>query len=80
MSWCKSDTVRDGAGGASSINIQASTIRELMQKVQERYPNMATSLQDEVAVSVNGHIYRDDWNRPIPPDAEVFLLPRIPGG
>ena len=51
-----------------------------MRKIEERYPNMATSLKDEVAVSINGQVFRDSWNEKIPLDAEVFLLPRIPGG
>ncbi len=70
---------RDAVGSAS-ISIEAGTIRELMRKIEERYPNMATSLKDEVAVSINGQVFRDSWNEEIPPDAEVFLLPRIPGG
>ncbi len=68
------------AVGSASISIEAGTIRELMRKIEERYPNMATSLKDEVAVSINGRVFRDSWNEEIPPDAEVFLLPRIPGG
>ena len=71
--------LRDAAG-AASIQIEAATIRELMRKVEERYPNIATSLQDEVAVSINGQIFRDSWNQEIPEGAEVFLMPRIPGG
>ena len=71
--------LRDAAG-AASIQIEAATIRELMRKVEERYPNIATSLQDEVAVSINGQIFRDSWNQDIPEGAEVFLMPRIPGG
>lgn len=75
-----SGALRDGADGASSIELEATTIRELMRKIEERYPKMATSLADEVAVSINGQIFRDNWNQEIPQDAEVFLLPRIPGG
>ena len=75
-----SGNLRDAAGGASSIELHARTIRELMRKIEERYPTMAKSLADEVAVSINGQIFRDDWGQEIPADAEVFLLPRIPGG
>jgi molybdopterin synthase sulfur carrier subunit len=72
--------LRDAADGVSSINIEARTIRELMRKFGEKFPHMAASLQDEVAVSINGQVFRDNWNQVIPSDAEVFLLPRIPGG
>ena len=46
----------------------------------KRYPDMQNHLDDGIAVSVNGEIYRDSWSHEIPEDAEVFLLPRIQGG
>lgn len=76
--------LRDAVGGAASIEIEASTIRELMRKIEERYPEMVaslqTSLEEEVAVSIDGQVFRDSWNQEIPQGAEVFLMPRIPGG
>ena len=33
-----------------------------------------------IAVAINGEMYRDDRDVAIPENAEVFLLPRIPGG
>jgi sulfur-carrier protein len=33
-----------------------------------------------VAVSINGQIFRDQWDTQLPPDAEIYLLPRVPGG
>ena len=75
-----SGALRDATGGVSEISIVAETIGELLRKFEERYPSAAPALQAGVAVSINGQIYRDDWNQSIPPDAEVFLLPRIPGG
>jgi molybdopterin converting factor small subunit len=60
--------------------MQASTIRELLRKLVERHPRMQSRIDEGVAVSINGEIFRDNWGEPIPEDAEVFLLPRIPGG
>ncbi len=62
------------------VGIDASTIRELLTKLVERYPRMSTHLDEGIAVSIDGEIYRDNWGTTIPADAEVFLLPRIPGG
>ncbi len=73
-----SGNIRDVAGVAS-LNIEATSVGELLRKAGERYPKLEPMLT-EVAVSINGQIFRDDWNQPIPADAEVFLLPRIPGG
>jgi len=75
-----SGSLRDAAGGAASIQINAATIRELFRKIVEQYPRMQTSIDEGVAVSINGEIYRDDWAQKIPEGAEIFLLPRIPGG
>lgn len=75
-----SGSLRDAAGGAASISMQASTIRELLRKLVERHPRMQSRIDEGVAVSINGEIYRDNWAEPIPDGAEIFLLPRIPGG
>ena len=60
--------------------IEAETIRELLRKLAERYPKTQAHIDDGVAVSINGQIYRDGWSTPIPNDAEVIILPRVPGG
>ncbi len=75
-----SGSLRDAADGAASILIEAATIRELLRKVVERYPRMQSRVEEGVAVSINGEIFRDDWGEAIPEGAEVFLLPRIQGG
>jgi molybdopterin converting factor small subunit len=33
-----------------------------------------------IAVSINGRIWRDSWDTPLPNGAEIYLMPRIPGG
>ena len=38
------------------------------------------AVDDGIAISVNGQIFRDSWSEKIPKGAEVFLLPRIQGG
>lgn len=73
-------SLRDATDGAASIQIEAVTVRELLRKLVERYPRMQQHLDDGIAVSVNGEIYRDNRDLEIPKDAEVFLLPRIQGG
>ena len=75
-----SGTLQDSADGLASISINASTIRELLRKIVERYPRMQSQIEKGVAVSINGEIFRDNWGEEIPDGAEVFLLPRIPGG
>ena len=75
-----SGSLRTGAGGASTLEIEASTIRELLTRLVERYPEMQAHLDEGIAVAINGDIYRDDWTKEIPPDADIVLIPRIKGG
>ncbi len=75
-----SGSMRDAADGAASIPIEAATIRELLRKLVERYPRMQSRVDEGIAVSINGEIYRDSWGEEIPEGAEIFLLPRIRGG
>ncbi len=72
--------LRASAGDAASIEIEAATIRELLERLVDRFPAMQNQLDQGIAVAINGEIFRDDWTRTIPPDAEVVLLPRIAGG
>lgn len=72
--------LRTAVHGAASIEIEAATIRELLRKLVDRYPKFEPLLDAGVAVAVNGEIFRDNWSEPIPPGAEVVLMPRIQGG
>ncbi len=72
--------LRSAAGDAASIEIQARSIRELLRELVEQYPEMDQYLDQGIAVSINGTIYRDDGDVQIPSVAEVVLLPRIQGG
>ena len=72
--------IRSAAGEAASIEIEARNIRELLRKLVEQYPKMDQHLEQGIAVSIDGTIYRDDRDIIIPPDVEVVLLPRIQGG
>jgi len=77
---CLSGPLKAAADGAASVSISAATIRELLRELIEQYPGMQNQLDDGIAVSVNGQIFRDSWSEEIPAGAEVFLLPRIQGG
>ena len=72
--------LRNAVNGAASIEIEAATIRELLRKLVERFPRVEPLLDNGIAVAINGEIFRDNWSEPIPPGAEVVLMPRIQGG
>jgi len=72
--------LRPAADGASSVEIDATNIRELFRKLEEQYPAMQPHIARGIAVSINGKIYRDSWSEKLPQGAEIYLLPRIQGG
>lgn len=72
--------LRPFADGAETVAIQAKTIRELFRVLVARYPGMEPHIKRGVAVSIDNRIWRDEWDTPLPTDAEIYLLPRIPGG
>ncbi|MFM7119224.1 MAG: MoaD/ThiS family protein, partial [Gammaproteobacteria bacterium] len=59
--------IRDALGGVASINVEATTIRELMQRLEDRYPAIERLMETGIAVAINGEIYRDRWGEAIPP-------------
>jgi molybdopterin converting factor small subunit len=72
--------LRHLADNQEHVTVEAATIRELLRKLKERYPGLEGPIKNEVAVAINGTIYRDDWSQNIPQDAEVFLMRRLAGG
>ena len=64
----------------ATLEVQAETIAQLMACLADRFPNLREVLSSDVAVSIDGQIYRDDWTQAIPSGAEVYLIPRIEGG
>jgi len=72
--------LRDSVNGAASLQIDGTTIRELLQNLAREYPAMQERIDQGIAVAIDGVIYRDNWEQPIPEGAEVVLLTRIAGG
>lgn len=68
------------ADNQKTLTVEARTIRDLMRQLKERYPGLEEPLRNDVAVVIDGAIYRNDWSKEIPLDAEVFLMRRLAGG
>ncbi len=71
---------RTALDGENQLELEASTIRELLMSLVAHYPRMQARLDEGIAVAIEGEIYRDNWDTVIPPDSDVFLMPRIQGG
>ena len=75
-----SGNLRQLAGGAEEVEVEAADIRQLLRVLGDRFPAMRPQLEHGIAVAIDGEIYQDGWLEPIAPDSEVHLLPRIGGG
>jgi molybdopterin synthase sulfur carrier subunit len=72
--------LREVVDGAESVQVEGTTIRELLQNLSREYPLMRERIGQGIAIAIDGVIYRDDWDQTIPEGAEVGLLSRIAGG
>ncbi len=73
-------TLKSAAGGRSEFDLEAGHIKELLDGLGALCPELKPRLDQGVAVSIDGRIYRNAWFEPVPPDSEVFILPRMSGG
>ena len=71
--------LRDAVAGAKSVQVEGTTIRELLQNIARKYPSLHKRIEQGI-VAIDGNIYRDDWDQQISEGAEVVLLSRIAGG
>ena len=68
------------ADNQKHVEVEAKDIRELFRKLAERYPALSGPIENDIAVSIDGVIYRDTWSKELPQDAEIFLMRRLAGG
>jgi len=68
------------AGGAKDFEVDAATIRELLERLGLAHPELRPLLDRGVTVAVNGTIFRGAFLTPIPDGSEIYLLPALEGG
>ncbi len=73
-------SIKPFAGGGDFVELEADIIRELLAALEAKHPETAPFLATGIAVSINGVVYQNSPGHKIPPDAEIYLLPRLRGG
>ncbi len=73
-------SLKAAAGGQTALEVEASTLRQLLENLGAAHPRLKPVLDKGVSVSIDGRIYNDSWAQTIMPDSEVYILPRIEGG
>ena len=73
-------TFRQYTGGVATAQIEAANVRQLLQRLGERFPELAPHLVQGFAVAIDGQIFQDALLQPVPADADVFIMPALAGG
>jgi hypothetical protein len=66
--------------GTRELDVTAASFRELIARLDERFPGIETQLVGKVAVAIDGDIIHDPFLEAIDRDSEVYFLHRIEGG
>ncbi|MCZ7676386.1 MAG: MoaD/ThiS family protein [Roseovarius sp.] len=73
-------SLQSATDGRAEVEIEAGTLRELLDGLAEKYPALRPQLDRGVSVAIDGKVYNDSWFTPISPESEVVLLARLRGG
>jgi molybdopterin converting factor small subunit len=74
------DACRALAGGLSAVEVEAHTVRAMIEALDQRFPGMGEAVTRRAAIAIDGEIHQDALFEPLAADAEVYLIPRIGGG
>ncbi len=66
--------------GQELVEVPARDVRELISRLEERFPELGERLRKGMAVAIDGEIHNDPWLELLEEDSEVCFLPSISGG
>ncbi len=78
--------MRNLTGGEANITLPGTTVREVIDNLESRYPGMKERLceggrlKPGIAVYINGLLSRGSVLERVDADAEIHFLPAIGGG
>ena len=74
-----SAALTDFTGGVESLTVDVGRVREFMQAVTERFPDLADPIAI-MAIAVDGEVYQEPDYLKLGADSEIHFVPRIAGG
>ncbi|MCZ6679962.1 MAG: MoaD/ThiS family protein [Candidatus Poribacteria bacterium] len=72
--------------GADKVNVEGTTLREVVDNLDKSYPGFKDRLCDEgrirrgISVYIDGLISREGLRQPVSEGTEIHFLPAISGG
>lgn len=68
------------ADGKEKVQVEASTVGEVLSGLVREYPGLQDAIDAGVSVAVDGRIIASGLTEPVRSDSEVYLLQRLKGG
>jgi molybdopterin converting factor small subunit len=75
-----SSGLRQYTDGVDQLEVEPGQIRAVICSVTERFPELRSTLDKGVAVSIDGVIIQNPLLQPVGPTSEVHFLPQVAGG
>ncbi len=66
--------------GVLELELDVVNVRQLFQLLGQRFPDLQTHLEHDIAVAIDNEIFQDALLEPIARDSEVILISKIAGG
>jgi len=73
-------SMKPHTGGEDVIEIEGATVGALLRNLVDAYPGLSEQAKQGIAVSIDGVIYQNSHNQPVPEGSEIYLLPQLKGG
>jgi len=73
-------SMKAATGGQTEFEFAAANMQEVLARLGEDHPKLKPLLDRGVSVSIDNLIYREPSFLPIPPDSEIYILPKMAGG
>ena len=67
-------------GGKIEFDVQATTFRQLVRELEQKYPGLGNQVEEGMAVAIDGEIFQDAYHVELKPGSEIVLIPKIGGG
>jgi molybdopterin converting factor small subunit len=67
-------------GGKTEFDVQATTFRQLVRELEQKYPGLGSQVEEGMAIAIDGEIFQDAYHVELKPGSEIVLIPKIGGG
>ena len=74
------EIARRFSNGATSHNVQASDLQDVLNELEKQFPGMRDALNSGLAVAIDSSILQDWFLEEVNENSEIRFIPAIDGG